>query len=280
MLEEDWLQVHKKFSEIVKKVNRYIKTNYAVTTPRWDLILSEKPKFESCELITFNVIAYFNENVGTVLRDISLRISPILFVSYSPSCGISTCPDLPSVLSYFEGFPLNGVLEFASPSKSPKRYIFNKSSTLESYDDLGICNLDFEDLNILSPVLIPSDLKERHFEAVGNYYRAPLSVSDFDCILFAQRENAYDEKAIQIRRWFPVRRAEHDYSSLPHQCYDYGYISRDCNSELHSFMIDNDSRILFAKVLNKKVQIIGGIESFNNELSDFHVPPFVIQFLK
>lgn len=52
--------------------------------------------------------------------------------------------------------------------------------------------------------------------------------------------------------------------------FEMGHISRLDNSELHKFMIENDSRLLFGKIKNENISIIGGISSFIS--SEFYFP--------
>lgn len=44
--------------------------------------------------------------------------------------------------------------------------------------------------------------------------------------------------------------------------FEWGYISRTENSELHDFMVDKKSRLLFGKVADKKISIMGGVKTF------------------
>ncbi len=49
--------------------------------------------------------------------------------------------------------------------------------------------------------------------------------------------------------------------------YELGYISRTYNPDLHTIMVNGDSRILFAKIENNFIKLIGGYESFlHNDL--------------
>ena len=281
MKEEDWLSIHKKFTEIVRKVNNYLKTNYELDSPYWELVLTQKPNFKKDEYISFNVAVFIEEGVATILRDITVWISPLLFIEYHPSCGLPECSDLPASLDYFNNIKQPSFFSYTSKkSLSPKRYMFKQSDKAERIDDLGKCVTDFENMSILKSVRMPKDMQQTTYDIAGLKYYAPYSINDIDCILFAQENNEHDENAIQIRRWFPIEKGKEDIKSPFMHTYEYGYISRANNQELHSFMTKKDSRILFAKIYDKKVHIIGGLEAFKKELVNFYVPPFILDYLK
>ena len=52
--------------------------------------------------------------------------------------------------------------------------------------------------------------------------------------------------------------------------FELGYITREQNSGLHQFMVDNDSRLLFGKIKNNSITIIGGVSMFRT--SDYKLP--------
>ena len=45
--------------------------------------------------------------------------------------------------------------------------------------------------------------------------------------------------------------------------FELGYISKDENAKLHEFMVENESRILFGKIKENKIAIIGGVNIFS-----------------
>ena len=57
--------------------------------------------------------------------------------------------------------------------------------------------------------------------------------------------------------------------------FELGYIARTDNSELHNFMIDNSSRLLFGKIENDKISLLGGIKFFFD--NDFNFPASFIK---
>lgn len=52
--------------------------------------------------------------------------------------------------------------------------------------------------------------------------------------------------------------------------FELGYISKDENAKLHEFMVENESRILFGKIKDNKITIIGGLNIFSE--NDFSYP--------
>ena len=57
--------------------------------------------------------------------------------------------------------------------------------------------------------------------------------------------------------------------------FELGYIARTDNSELHKFMIENSSRLLFGKIENDKISLLGGIKIFFD--NDFNFPASLIK---
>lgn len=57
--------------------------------------------------------------------------------------------------------------------------------------------------------------------------------------------------------------------------FELGHIARTDNSELHNFMIENSSRLLFGKIENDKISLLGGIKIFFD--NDFNFPASLIK---
>lgn len=133
-------------------------------------------------------------------------------------------------------------------------------------DDVGMPFCLFKDIDELWLKDIPATLLKREYTAVGINYYAPYSTNEESyCVLFAQLDNPYDDHAIKLLRWFPQDRN----SCFPQdKCfwgdvfYEMGYISRNENTELHQFMTDNKSRILFGKKTGNKIVLLGGVKIF------------------
>lgn len=279
MKEEDWLPIHKKFTEIVRKVNNYLKTNYGLENPYWELAFTKKPNFSKEENVDFNVAIFLEEGKAMILRDITINISPLLFIAYNSSCGYHECSDLPACINFLRNLKMPSYISFsAKKSLSPKRYLFNIKQ-VSCTDDIGKRISNFETMEKLKAIRLPKEVSFTNYEISGVKFYAPYTINDIDCILFAQENNEYDTNAIQIRRWFPIEKKDTKLGTPFFYTYEYGYISRSNNQELHSFMMDN-SRILFGKIRDNKVHILGGIEVFKNELANYFVPPFILEFIK
>lgn len=52
--------------------------------------------------------------------------------------------------------------------------------------------------------------------------------------------------------------------------FELGYIAKEQNTTLHKFMVENDSRLLFGKVINNSITIMGGVSMFRNY--DYKLP--------
>lgn len=279
MKEEDWLAIHKKFTEIVRKVNNYLKVTYGLETCNWELAYTKRANFAKEENIEFNVALILEDGKAMILRDITIQISPLLFVAYHSSCGYNECSDIPTCINFIQNLKIPSYISFsAKKSLSPRRYLFN-NSLVSCTDDLGKRLSNYETLDNLKDIDIPDDIISTNYGISGVQFYAPYSIDTIDCILFAQENNEYDSNAIQIRRWFPIEKNNINRSTPFFYTYEYGYISRMNNRELHSFMMKN-SRILFGIVNENKVRILGGVEVFKNELANYFVPPFILEFLK
>jgi hypothetical protein len=281
MKSEDWLVIHNEFSQTEKKIKTYIQERFSIESPVWALVLTSQPQFYSNEFIVFNVVVYFEKNVATIIRDIKVTISPLLFVSYDEVCGINNLKTLPAVLDFFESIYKRDkptILSF-SAKRAPKRYVFGVHEANVELDDLGTTIYDFENLEKLEPIELPKAIKELEITAVGSPFHAPYTIHSIDCILFAQNYNEHDVNAIQIRRWFPIAKQKKDHEYIINGTFMYGYVPRTSNSELHLYMQQNNSRILFAKLIDKKIQILGGIEVFEKELINYYLPTFALNFI-
>lgn len=137
-------------------------------------------------------------------------------------------------------------------------------------DDIGLPYYDFPDIEKLSMGDIPSNLQNEQYTLVGTHFYAPMTYSkDFDCVLFAQIDNEYDENAIKILRWFPEKKGNEVDQLLgmaPNGgdvFFELGYLSRSENAQLHKFMVENNSRLLFGKRIGDKISIEGGVKLFS-----------------
>lgn len=144
-------------------------------------------------------------------------------------------------------------------------------------DDLGNIVYNFPDIDCLKLIDIPNTFIVRKYTLVGTQYYAPYTTKkEIYCILFAQLNNEHDEHAIKVLRWIPVKKGVEIDQSLGLEpnggdvFFEMGYISRSENAELHSFMVNNKSRLLFGKKNDDKITIEGGVKFF--ERNDLKYP--------
>ena len=144
-------------------------------------------------------------------------------------------------------------------------------------DDVGIPFYRFPDITELKLSNIPKEFLEKTYTLVGKQFYAPFTKKEeCHCVLFAELDNQYDEKAIKVLRWFPMKRKKWLDSYLLENTYpsdvffELGHVSRQENQELHDFMVSSSSRLLFGKVKNNDISIMGGIKIFLS--NDFNYP--------
>lgn len=136
-------------------------------------------------------------------------------------------------------------------------------------DDIGLPFYNFNDIDSLSLIDVPSTLRSRSYSLVRKQYYAPYTTDKkCHCVLFAQQDNEYDTNAIKVLRWFPVKKGievdqllgiKEDGGDL---FFEMGYISREENADLHDFMMNSNSRILFGISVDNKISITGGVKQF------------------
>lgn len=151
------------------------------------------------------------------------------------------------------------------------RGIINLHSTglWNKIDDIGFPIYSFPDIDYIRITDIPIKFTTREYTLVGKQYYAPYSKTDESyCVLFAQLDNEYDTNAIKVLRWIPMKKGIEIDQLLGlapdggDVFFELGYISRQENSELHSFMVENNSRLLFAKNTENQISILGGVKIF------------------
>lgn len=136
-------------------------------------------------------------------------------------------------------------------------------------DDFGNIVCDFPDIQCLKIVDVPDDILNKSYSLVGKQYYSPYTTdNETYCVLFAQLDNEFDSDAIQVLRWIPANKGEELDQQLGLNLnggdvfFEMGHISRQENTALHSFMVDNDSRLLFGKKTGDKISILGGVKIF------------------
>lgn len=302
--------LHRVFKEKLLQIGKYLAKNLGISRTGYILVCIEHIDFSQHENIPFYIGVVINEKL-IIIRDVSISISPILFTSIqNPAsdekdrfAGIEGYNnDLVDTINFFT--KNEGLITLKPKLVScPWNSIYNKALSLMltfqdisanyiernnlgryivkqgTIDEIGLSEIKFEGIQTTRKVNLPRQFKENLYSVVGEKYYTKFSIADFDCILFAQTENEYDNHAIQVLRWFP--KLKNDISTILPGAYMYGYISKDENVDLHNFMLENNCRILFGHVNNGHVSVIGGIESFiNGPLKEFNIPCFILPLIE
>lgn len=149
-------------------------------------------------------------------------------------------------------------------------------------DEVGLPFTAIEEIKELRLIDIPQHLSSVQYTLVGKQYYAPYTTDkESYCVLFAMQYNEHDCNAIKVLRWFPISRQCALDSKLDEEVnwgdifYELGYISRYENAELHSFMLSENTPLLFAKKLDNKISIIGGVKIFFD--NDFGYPTCLLK---
>lgn len=177
------------------------------------------------------------------------------------------------VMIYFRNTDIKEFL----PAISIRDLDLSGESSCFKLDDLGKPVYEFPDIDCISIIDIPDHLLKKDYTLVGKQYYAPYSIDkDIHCVLFAEIGNIYDSQAIKVLRWLPVRKEAVIDQLLGLEdnggdvFFELGYISRQENSELYTFMTENNSRILFGQISNNKITLLGGVKIFLS--NDFKYP--------
>ena len=129
-------------------------------------------------------------------------------------------------------------------------------------DEIGMPYCSFKDVKELKMKSIPKKLLNRDYPFVGMNHYAPFTTSeDIYCILFAQLDNQYDNNAIKVLRWIPEER-ENQKNFHGDVFFELGYIGRTDNTELHEYMTQQSSRILFGKKQGNVIHLMGSVSMF------------------
>lgn len=136
-------------------------------------------------------------------------------------------------------------------------------------DDIGLPVFSFPDIECLKVINIPEKFIEKSYKLTGKQYYAPYTTKDeVYCVLYAQLDNEHDPNAIKVMRWLPVSKGKEIDQAIGLApdggdiFFEMGYISREENSELHAFMVDGCSRVLFGKCSEDIITILGGVKMF------------------
>ena len=257
---------HQVFHNFVQRIDAYIEENF-VKRLNWGLVYRDETSLGEI----FRLAVWFDNDKATIINDLELHISKKFFINYYPLIGLDGCLDEFSTSELFSEMkyktksnPYNSRKNSSIPiikyeTISVNNDLYYRFYTIQSdVDEIGITNLNFKGIKKVKDVTIPNLFKNKTYTAVGQQYYTTEQITSCDCILFAETTNKYDRNAISIRRWYPHRRG--DENVYPSKLYNYGYISKKQNAQLHDFMLENQSQILFAKVVNNKVQVIDGLQ--------------------
>lgn len=158
-------------------------------------------------------------------------------------------------------------------------------------DDIGDLSFpDGECMPFLRMASVPAHIKDRAYTLVGVNYRAPYSLTRGQhCILVAQVENEYDGKAVEVCRWFPSKISSFTVNGvlqwekevIGEGIYEWGFVSRQENSDLHDYMASSGSWILFGQTDNLgRIRILGGIEQFvEGALRGYAIPQSILKLV-
>lgn len=162
-------------------------------------------------------------------------------------------------------------------SKMLSTLSLSSSEAPSTIDDIGKPFYEFPDIKQLAILDIPSVITMSNYTLVEKLYYAPFSKDSLiNCVLFAQLNNEYDRHVIKVLRWLPTNKGTKKTQLSKERSYvgdiffELGYMSRDESSELHSYMVENDSRLLFGTIENDVIKINGGIKTFQS--NDFNYP--------
>lgn len=149
-------------------------------------------------------------------------------------------------------------------------YLFPQDKTeISKLDDIGKPYFSFTDIKELAVIDLPLTLLSKHFTLVGTHRYAPFTTNtEIECILFAQLNYESDANAIKVLRWIPEEKGvelDQILGIAPNGgdiFFELGYVSCQGNSDLYTYMIKNNSRILFGKIKDNLISIMGGVKIF------------------
>lgn len=162
-------------------------------------------------------------------------------------------------------------------------------------DDIGDLSFPNGDgMPSLEMASVPTHIMDRAYHLVGVNYRAPYSLTkDQSCILVAHVKNEYDVNAVEVCRWFPslissftVKKKDGvlqgDNEGIDGGIYEWGFVSRQENSDLHDYMVSSGSWILFGQTDNLgMIRILGGIEQFvDGALRGYAFPQSILELVE
>lgn len=224
----------------------------------------------------------------TILRGIKYTISPLLLIfnkrTYTVDNPIEEViasllqQDIiifhPVISERRRSISSNGSTRQSSIQTTKRVSSIEIDTTLSIKDDLGEPEIKFPDYVLLSKDSITEGLKVQELSIVGtpHYTTSPIQDGTL-CVLVARKDNPYDDHAIQVFRWIPVRKEEYG-SKYVHPLYKLGYIPRTENHDLHEAMVKSNNYILFALYQQQNLSIIGNLKNLEQEPYTDYVLPY------
>ena len=284
ILPEEFKSLHNRLGDI--DLNQYLKKHHNVDLSMISLYFEDGFLLNNNENLNCYAAIVDDESI-TILRDVHIEINPLIFFPKEINgirIGMLNCKDVRDTLSIFDEkfivLKINKVIISTKKDSDQLFYSFEKIKYNNlKVDELGKLSYDFENLNKLTNIKLLKSISNSQYSFKGSLFSAPkANVKEADCILFAQEGNSFDPNAIRVLRWFPATKKE----QIKHDgFYEYGYIAKSENSVLHKFMTEKGSRILFAKLSNCKIKVIGGIEVFvgNGKFKEYIFPSCLVKYI-
>ena len=150
---------------------------------------------------------------------------------------------------------------------------FELVDDMEIADDFGEAVTEFPENYQLARKKLPDQLLSARYSIAGANHYSTLPVKDGTlCVLVAETDNLYDDHAIRILRWVPVLKSEVG-NTYVHPLYKMAFISRSDNHDLHEGMIKTGNFLLFGKVVDGRISILGNKKALDSEpLCDYALP--------
>ncbi len=301
IVKEIW-DIHTKFDETYCQIKEFLIQNLFYKDDIEFLgIYSKECYIEEDNTILFNFVVRVKSStiyntkddsyVNLLLQNISIKLSPSIFVHHKevPLMGLHLKKSF-----LYHNYHGDCALIDAINYKHELLLKINKNDfdnhTYYSFNQIDIkiddefgkiaadeFKLDHIDINNISESLLLET-----FDIAGISYHAPHTNTSntIHCILYAETENPHDIYAIKLYRWIP--NIKESRKKLKNDLiFDLAYISKRNNRELHNYMIETNSRVLFGTLKNGNIKILGGIKEFVTSpyLSQYNVPNWVLNII-
>lgn len=225
-------------------------------------------------------VAVRREEGLEIHRGLKFKMSPLLFFYSSFSIRREGMP----VKQYTCGLKIKSREQTAGTLNSiqdrlvfkwetPGSMVFEIVEDIKVKEDLGEAVTGFPEGFRLGSNPMPERLMTAKYGIAGANHYSTTPVRDGTlCVLATEPENPYDDHAIRLFRWIPTTKGGigKDYV---HPLYKMGHIRRIDNHDLHEEMIKTGNHILFGKVENGNLSILGNLSALDKgPLGDFVLP--------